>query len=102
VELNRKIREYIVAILAIAFFGHLFWSAFDNTSLGRARCEESCIAQGGVEFVWVPGTKKSRSKTGYASEVESKCSCFTEEDILKKKKEWEAMKEAIKKHKQKN
>ena len=98
-NMGGKVRLYLGAAFGVAFFSHLLWSTYDNITLGRERCEESCLSQGAVDFTYVSETKRSWWQKSSVDEREARCTCYTEEELRKKKEEWNSMKETIRKYK---
>ncbi|MBU2887353.1 hypothetical protein KO507_16425 [Gilvimarinus agarilyticus] len=100
--MSKKLRQYIGATFAVVFFGNMIWSAYDNITLGRKRCEDQCLAKGGVDFVWVPETTKHWWQQQPVREVEAKCTCITAEEKQKNKERINSIRETIRELKRNN
>lgn len=100
--MGNKLISIVGTLMAVGFFGHLLWSGYDNITLGRKQCEDQCLKRGGVEFVWVPETRKSWWQTGPVNEVQSSCTCITSEEKAEIDKNYKSIMETIKKHNREN
>ena len=101
--MDNKFRLYTGTLASAIFLGYLFWSGYDNVTLGREKCEKMCLAQGAVKFVWVPETKQRWSQhESSILESEAKCTCYTQDEIEQNKKSFESMKQTIREFKQIN
>ena len=89
----------LIGCLVVVISIGIAYSVYDNITGGRHRCEKQCYAEGAIDFVWIPESKKIDYNREITDVVESRCTCYTGEEKQRKREEFESMKDAIRKYK---